>query len=136
MKKFFSAQNVGEPIAGCQFERYAITGGTAFGVYATESQPEISRLEALALSPKSSVRLIDEVEYLACLKKKPRDSQNLRTLNVEPNPGASIRTPTAAVVETPPPQEIAIPTAVVAAEDVLRVAAVDVPTVPPAPETP
>lgn len=127
------AQNVSEPIAGCLFERFSITGGTSFGVFATEDPKVANRLESMV--GKSSVMLIDEAEYIACLKKKPRDSQNLRMQNVEPPTAASIRTPTAAVVENPPPQEITIPSVAVEAADVLKVAAVEAPAPPPA-ETP
>ena len=110
--KYYEAQNVGQPVAGCQFEKYEIVGGTAFGVYQTESEEDIAALDALI--GKSSVHEITEAEYDRCLKKKPRSFDGSKLLNLptldSTSPGVPIKGKGAVVVEhNEPPAHIETP---------------------------
>ena len=124
MKKFFETSNATALLAGIQFERYAIVGGSVFGVYATDNQDEIAALESLIGARKGALSLITQGDYELCLKKKPRELKNLSDSNAPTPRGESIKQPTAVVVEHSPIPEIPA-TVVGAVEDPLVVAQVD-----------
>lgn len=70
-KKFYHAENAGRPFPdGLRFTIYDIAAGTAWGVLATEADPEIAVLDKLASEKASAVTSITEDEYNECLKKK------------------------------------------------------------------
>ena len=139
--KFYFAQNAAHPIHGIQFEKYDIIGGTVCGVYKTESEFEIERLDSLI--GKSSVIEISEADYESSLKKKRRDfadsSQLSQPLEQSQSPGVAIKGRGAVVVENSDPfsEPVSVPvTSVETAGDALVVASItaEIPVTIPAVE--
>ena len=93
--------SAGDLVAGIKFEKYDIIAGCAFGVYKTESEEEIAKLEALI--ENNSLHSITESEYNNCLKKKRPsyiDSNRLKE-----DSGIPIKGQSAAIVVKGNPEE-------------------------------
>lgn len=141
--KYYRTSNSTIPIAGVQFERYSIIGGSSFGVHATADKDLIAKLDALVNDGKLST--LTEPEYARCLKKKPREFSGFFASNPPESKPASpvVKVAVEPTAESTP--EPVVVTPVDAAADVVQVAPVIQPTeaatvaepvIPQVPETP
>lgn len=99
--KYYHAQNAGRTLAGINFDIYAIVGGSAFGVYATDNAAQIKALDALVADKRSAVTSITVDEYESAVKKKPSSLTSFPPSTpppVPPSAGTPLKGATGAVV--------------------------------------
>lgn len=134
--KFYLKDNASVPLGAIEFTPYAITGGTLFGVFATDKPDEIAFLDA-----KVAAKLLNEItseDYAACLKKKrPGYNESRFSKPIEnTSPEVSIAGPVAKVVSekagVAPDAPIALKP-IENADDALKVSAVAEPVNIPVP---
>lgn len=134
--KYYHTVNASVPLNGFEFAPIGSFGGSLYGVYATDVEAQIAKLDVMVKAKPTPVTEITEAEYFALQKKTPPSSrlsissdslQNPLTATAKPaaassaapaavvNPepivgkGASVlETPAAAVEVTPPskPEEL------------------------------
>lgn len=106
MPKYFHARNASRTIAGLRFDIYSQRAGTSLGVFEAVSDADIAALESEAANPRSAVTEITADEYAASVKKKPRISANVISLNrpiVQIKPSAAVPQGPNAVESVPSP---------------------------------
>lgn len=106
--RYFYAQNATHSFEGIVFTVYAVIGGCAMGIYATENETEQATLDRLATNPRNALKSISEAEYQTFVKKNPTLSQVTSRPSPKPvqpshvPPDAGSRSPVVTTKAAPP----------------------------------